>query len=163
MNDLTEFIGAALNAGNAAIVVATELHRDSLLPRLQAYGVDIGAAIELGRYVSLDAAETLSTFMHDGMPNPVRFLNSFDNLIATATEATNGDRVRVAVFGECVHLLWEQGNVEAAIQVERLGNQHAKAHDVDILCGYFTGSVRGGMDSHCFQRICAEHSAVYSR
>ena len=97
------------------------------------------------------------------MPNPVRFLNSFDNLIATATEATNGDRVRVAVFGECVHLLWEQGNVEAAIQVERLGNQLAKTNDVDILCGYFTGSVGGGMDSHCFQRICAEHSAVYSR
>ena len=59
----TQFIGAALKAGNAAIVVATESHRDSLLPRLQAYGLDIGAAIEQGRYISLDAADTLSTFM----------------------------------------------------------------------------------------------------
>ena len=41
LDDLTQFIGAALKAGNAAIVVATKLHRDSLLPRLQAYELDI--------------------------------------------------------------------------------------------------------------------------
>ena len=74
LDGLTQFIGAALKAGNAAIVVATESHRDSLLPRLQAHGLDIGAAIEQGRYISLDAADTLSTFMVNGMPDPVRFL-----------------------------------------------------------------------------------------
>ena len=61
LDGFTQFIGAALRAGNAVIVVATELHRGSLLPRLQAHGVDIGAAIEQGRYISLDAAETLSS------------------------------------------------------------------------------------------------------
>ena len=77
LDDLTQFIGAALKAGNAAIVVATESHRNSLLPRLQAYGLDIAAAIEQGRYISLDAADTLSTFMVNGMPDPVRFLKAF--------------------------------------------------------------------------------------
>ena len=48
LDDLTQFIGAALKAGNAPIVVATKSHRDSLLPRLQAYGLDIGTAIEQG-------------------------------------------------------------------------------------------------------------------
>ncbi len=48
LDDLTEFIGAALVVGNAAIVVATESHRDSLLQRLQARGLDIDAAIEQG-------------------------------------------------------------------------------------------------------------------
>ena len=28
---------------------------DSLLPRLQAYGLDVGAVIEQGRYIALDA------------------------------------------------------------------------------------------------------------
>ena len=66
-DDLTRFIQPALRAGNAAIVVATESHRDSLLLRLQApHGLDIGAAIEQGRYIALDAAETLSTFMPSG-------------------------------------------------------------------------------------------------
>src|SRR6185369_12095930 len=39
LDDLTRFIGAALEAGNSAVVVATESHRDSLLPRLEAHGV----------------------------------------------------------------------------------------------------------------------------
>jgi len=54
--DLTQFIAAALHAGNAAIVVATESHRESLLLRFQAHGLDIGTAIEKGRYIPLDAA-----------------------------------------------------------------------------------------------------------
>ena len=78
-------------------------------------------------------------------------------------EAAKGEQARVAVFGECVHLLWAQGNAEAAIQIERLGKQLVKTYEVDILCGYSLASVQGGMDSHIFQRICAEHSAVYSR
>jgi DNA-binding NarL/FixJ family response regulator len=163
LDDLTQFIGAALKAGNSAIVVATKSRRDSLLPRLQAYGLDIGAAIEQGRYIALDAADALPTFMSRGMPDPVRFLKVLGNLIATAAEASKGEPARVAIFGEMCHLLWAQGNAEAAIQVEKLGNQLVKTYDVDILCGYSLSSVQGGMDSHIFQRICAEHSAVYSR
>jgi CheY-like chemotaxis protein len=157
-DDLTQFIGAALKAGNAAIVVATESHRDNLLPRLQAHGLDIGAAIEQGRYVALDAADALPTFMLSGMPDPVRFLKVLGKLILTAAKAVKGKQGRDAIFGEMCHFLWAQGNAEAAIQVEKLGNELATTYDVDILCGYSLGSVQGGMDNHILQRICAEHS-----
>jgi DNA-binding NarL/FixJ family response regulator len=163
LDDLTQVIGAVLRAGNAAIVVATEPHRDSLLLRLQVHGLDIAAAIEQGRYISLDAADALSTFMVNGMPDPVRFLKVLGNLVATAAEAAKGEQPRVAIFGEMCHLLWAQGNAEAAIQVEKLGNQLVKTYDVDILCGYSLGSHKGGMNRHIFERICSEHSAVYSR
>ncbi len=163
LDDLTRFIGAALEAGNAAVVVATKSHRDSLLLRLQAHGLDMGAAIEEGRYIALDAADALPTFMLRDAPDPVRFLKVLGDLISTAAKAVKGKQARVAIFGEMCHLLWAQGNAEAAIQVERLGNQLAKRYAVDILCGYDVGKVQGGMDSHIFQRICAEHSAVHSR
>ena len=70
----TRFIEAALEAGNAVIVIATESHRKSLLQRLQEHGVDVAAAIEQGRYVSLDVADTLSTFMVNDLPDPARCL-----------------------------------------------------------------------------------------
>ena len=160
LDDLTEFVGTALEGGSATIVIATESHQSSLLLAMQARGLDMGAAIEQGRYVTLDAIEALSTFMLNGMPDSSLFLKILGSLIATAT--ANGQQGRVAIFGECVHLLWAQGNAEAAIQVEKLGNQLAQKYSVDILCAYSLDSVEGGMDSHIFREICAEHSAVCS-
>ena len=163
LDDLTRFIGTALRAGNAVIVVATESHRDSLLPRLQAHGLDIAAAIEQGRYIPMDAAETLSTFMVDGLPDPARFVKVAGDLIAEAAKAVKGKHARVAVCGECAPLLWAQGQAEAAIRLEHLWDDIAKSDGVTILCGYPLGSFQGAVGSSIFDKICAEHSAVYSR
>jgi len=78
-------------------------------------------------------------------------------------KAAKGDEARVAVFGECVQLLWAEGNAEAAIRLERLTDRIAMEYDVDILCGYCMATVQGRMDGHVMKRICEEHSAVYSR
>jgi DNA-binding NarL/FixJ family response regulator len=163
LEEVTHFVGKALEAGNAAIVAVTESHRNSLLPRVRAYGVDIGSAVELGRYIALDAAEALSTFMVNDVPDPVRFMNRFGDLILSAAKAVKEENRRVAIVGECVHLLWEQGNVEAVIQLEQLANLLVNDYDVDILCGYSLDRFRGTMDGLVYQRICAEHSAVHSR
>ena len=77
LENVTQFIGAALDAGNAAIVVATESHRDSLLSRLEVRGLDIGAAIKQGRLTALDAADVLSAFLLNGMPDPALFMKTF--------------------------------------------------------------------------------------
>jgi len=153
------FVETSLSRGSAVIVIATEAHRISLLSRLQSKGLDTATALEQGRYIALNAADGLSAYMVSGMPHPLRFLKLFGDLVARGTKAAKEERV--AIFGECVHLLWAQGNAEAAIQVERLGNQLAKVYDVGILCGYSPKAVQGRMDADIFKRICAEHSAVY--
>jgi MEDS: MEthanogen/methylotroph, DcmR Sensory domain len=162
LEHLTQFVGAALKRGDAAILATTEPHRESLLPRLQAFGVDIGVAIEQGRYVTIDVDDALATFMRNGTLDPLRYMKVFGQAILTAERATKAKHRRVAIFGECVHHLCAQGNAEAAIQVEKLCNQLIKAHDVDILCGYFPLRIAGGMDSLISQRICEQHSAVHS-
>jgi DNA-binding NarL/FixJ family response regulator len=163
LDGFTQFIEAALNAGAAVIVVVTELHRDSLLLRLHAHGLDIGAAIDQGRYIPLDASESVSTFMVNDLPDPAKFLKITGDLIAEAAKAVKVEPTRVALCGECAPLLWAQGKAEAAIQLEHLWDEIAKSHGLDVLCAYPLGSFEGGMDSHIFQRICSEHSAVHSR
>jgi len=66
----TRFIAAALKAGNAAIVLATKSHRESLLQKLKADGVDTDAALQQGTYVPLDAADELSKVMGGGFAGP---------------------------------------------------------------------------------------------
>jgi KaiC/GvpD/RAD55 family RecA-like ATPase len=163
LEEVIRFIGTALKAENAAIVVATESHRDTLLLQLQTYGLDVGKAIDQGRYIALDAADALSALMLGGMPDPVQFMGTLGHLIKKATAAAKEKHARVSIFGECVQLLWAQGNPEAAIRFEKLGNQLANMYPLDILCGYSLGRAQREMDSHTLQRIRAEHSAVHFR
>ena len=160
IDHLSRFIAAALNAGNGAIVVATREHQQNLVRSLEAGGIDVAAALRQGRYIALDAADTLASCMVDGIFDSVQFLQSFENLILKISSAVQGKRPRVAFFGECVDLLWKQGDAKAAIQAEKIGNQLSRRHIVDILCAYSRG-VQGAMEEDVLQRICAEHSAVY--
>jgi hypothetical protein len=125
--------------------------------------VDVDRAIQQGTYIPLDAADTLSTIMVNGLPDPVRFFEGFSRVIETASKAATAEQPRVVVFGEAVALLRAEGKTDAAILFEQLGNNLAKTHKVDILCVYPLSSFRGGEDERVFQSICAEHSAVYSQ
>jgi DNA-binding NarL/FixJ family response regulator len=162
LDSFTRFIAAALNAGNAAIVLVTKSHQDSLLLRLKAEGVDTDGALQQGTYVPLDVADALSKVMVDGLPDPVRYLGGIGGLIEAAAKAAISEQPRVVVCGEGVALLHAEGEADAAIRIERGCNDLAKTYEVDILCAYPLSSFHGEEDEHDFQSICAEHSAVYS-
>jgi DNA-binding NarL/FixJ family response regulator len=101
LDSCTRFVTAALGAGDVAAVVATESHRDSLFKRLKAEGLDVDAEIKHGRYISLDVAKTLSTFMVNDMPDWERFFEVVGGLVSGAAKAGKGEHSRVAMCGEC--------------------------------------------------------------
>jgi hypothetical protein len=157
------FIGAALRAGDAVVVAATESHRSGLSQRLAANGLDVDGAVEQGRYIPLDAEDTLSTFMVNGLPDPARFWKAANALILAARKAATGKQPHVVACGECAPLLWQEGNADAAIRLEALWDEAARAYDFDILCGYPGASFHHELGDQTLQRILAEHSAVYAR
>ena len=163
LDSCARFITAALGAGDVAAVVATESHRDSLFERLKAEGLDLDAEIKHGRYISLDVAKTLSTFMVNDMPDWERFFEVVGGLVSGAAKAGKAEHSRVAMWGECGPLLWAEGKVDAAIRLEQLVNQLATIYEFDLLCAYALNSFHGKEDEHVFQNICSEHSAVYSQ
>jgi DNA-binding NarL/FixJ family response regulator len=162
LDRVTRFIALALKAGDAAIVIATKSHRDILLQRLKAEGVDTDGALHQGTYISLDAADTLSTIMVNDLPDPVRFFERIGGFIEAATRAAKSEQPQVVVFGEAVDLLQAEGKADAAIRLEQLWNEVAKTFKADILCGYALSSFHNGEHEHVLQSIFAEHSAVYS-
>ena len=162
VESVSHFVGAALKFGNAAIVLATSSHREKLLEELKAQGVDADALIQEGAYIPLEAGDALSTFMVDDRPAADRFLEIFQKLIESASKAAKANHPRVAIFGECVALLWAEGKKEAAIQLEHLGDDLARTRKVDILCAYPL-SLHIQEDKHSFETVCAEHSDVHSK
>jgi hypothetical protein len=163
LDGFTLFAATALNKGHAAIVLATEPHREAILAGLCASGIDVRGAIEQGRYVALDPSETLSAFMVDGLPDPILFRKAAVDLIVKTAESVDGDTSRVDACGECAPILWQKGNAEAAIHLERFWDEIGKLYGMQIFCGYLLASFQGGIGSFVFERICKEHSAVLSR
>jgi signal transduction histidine kinase len=160
LDELSRFIGTALGAGESALVIATKEHRDGLARRLKMWGLDTTWAIAQGRYVALDAAETLANFTVGGWPDAARFAELVGGLIETVRAASGSEARRVAAFGEMVALLWMEGKAEAAIRLEELWNELARTYAFSLRCAYPMSSFCRKEHGDLLLKICAEHSAV---
>ena len=159
LDELSRFIGAELVAGDAAVVIATKAHREGLAQRLQSRGFDIARAIEEGRYIALDAAETLAKLLRNGWPDADLFNDVVGSVLEQAAAFT-GRAPRIAAFGEMVALLWAKGNAEAAVRLEQLWNNLARTHPLSLRCAYPMSDFNREDHSDLFLKICAEHSHV---
>ncbi|HTA23283.1 MAG TPA: MEDS domain-containing protein [Terriglobales bacterium] len=160
LDELSRFIGTALGAGDAAIVIATKAHRDGLAQRLQARGLDAARAAKEGRYVAIDAAETLAKFMRDGWPDAALFTEVVGSELTQAALAAEGMDSRISAFGEMVALLWAEGNAEAAVRLEELWNELARNYSLSLRCAYPMSGFDREYHSDSFLKICEEHSHV---
>jgi signal transduction histidine kinase len=157
---LSRFIGTGLGAGDSAIVIATKAHRDGLDDLLKARGMDTASAIQEGRYIALDAVETLAKFMRDGQPDETVFSEMMGAIVHCAKAAGEGPESRVVAFGEMVDLLRAGGNTGAALRLEQLWNDLARRHTFNLRCGYSMASFDKEEHLESFLKICAEHTAV---
>ena len=157
LDSLSAFIGTGLVTGDACIVIATKTHLEGLEERLEAKGLNIAAARSQGEYVSLDAVDTLSQLMVDGLPEPELFAEVVGSVIAQAVKS--GRYVRI--FGELVALLWMEGNRSAAVCMEELWDDlHRKTHAFSLFCAYTMHSFDGEAYGQQFAEICKLHSRV---
>jgi signal transduction histidine kinase len=157
LNSLSGFIGTGLGAGEGCVVVAGKAHRDKLDERLQASGLDLTGARAKGQYVSLDAAETLATFMVDGRPEPMRFKRIIGDIVEQAARAGGG---RVRVFGDMVAHLCSDGQHAAAVTLEELWNDLQRSHPFSLFCAYPLKNFDGHALTTSLADVCATHSAV---
>lgn len=149
---VAEYVGAGLSAGEPVIVVATAAHRAAIEATLSHDGVNVSRARATGRFVALDAAETLDSFMVHGLPE----VNRFARVAGAMLDAAPGLRA----FGEMVALLWHQGNVSGAMALETLWNDLAEDRQFSLLCSY-PAAVLHSAELRDVNRMSHLHSAVH--
>jgi len=156
---VTAFIGEALLAGEAAVIIASDEHRAQFIRGLAALNVDVEEARVAGKLTVLDAVGTLAQFMVDGAPNPELFRLVVGSVVASAC-SRGPRRMPVRAFGEMVDILWRDGKPEAAIALEELWNELAKDYRFDLLCGYGIGAFAEGSASAALPAVCDRHTHV---
>ncbi len=156
VHSVRDFLAPGLATGGAAIVVATDSHRLSFDRALMEAGIELHEAHRCGRFITLDASETLTKFMVDGMPDAARFRAAMGKLVSRAA----GSERDVRIYGEMVAVLWDDGNVAAAIALEDLWNDLASRYPFSLFCAYPTRAFDTDTSTEAFRRICGQHSRV---
>jgi hypothetical protein len=132
-----EYVREGFRAGDAAIIICTPEHLQSIDACLSARGFDVDALREKGRYVGLDAARTLDLFIVNGRPDRQRF----SDVVGGQLLRTHATYPRVRAFGEMVALLWGKGNSRAALELEDIWNELLGHHPFSLLCAYSLDSL----------------------
>ena len=150
------FLVPALRDGDAAIIVATPAHRHAFEKALEEAGLDVDAIAREGRYAAFDARDVLARFMVGGTPDPSRFAETIG---AVMNRVGEGGR-QIRVYGEMVALLWDDGNVAAALELEDLWNDLAATRAFVLLCAYPMSAFDDPASAQAFKRICTQHTSV---
>ena len=151
---VTGYLLGALASTGVAIVIATPEHRLEFETRLGQAGVDLAAARDDGSYLALDAAQTLSELMAADQLDGA----AFDRVIGTVIAAAGAGGRPVRAFGEMVALLWDDGLVNDAVQLEAMWEELGGKHPFFLFCGYRTDAVT--RDMVAFAEVCRLHEEV---
>lgn len=149
---VTDFVELLLQEGVPVVTISRPSHRHAVADSLAARGVDAVRAQRAGALVALDADEVMRRFMVDRHPDP----HLFADVVASLVPSGGGP---VGAFGEMVALLWERGEVVAAIELESLWNTAIEEHPIRLLCAY-PGELLAGADLGDVARMCGLHDHV---
>ena len=150
------FAAGALANGEGLILVPTQAHWKAFRPRLEAEGVDVGAAQTNGQLTIVDADHLLPRFMRGKMPEAPVFLGLAANTIEKARDGGRFPKVRW--WGEMVNVLWERGDAAASMRLEDLFDQLAHAHDICIFCSFQMDNFNGHVHAQMLPRLAENHS-----
>jgi anti-sigma regulatory factor (Ser/Thr protein kinase) len=153
------YLRTSLEDGAVAIVIATGAHREAFHAELEAAGIDTAAHHEDGTLIVLDAAATLAAFTHEGQVDRDGFRRTVGAVLRRAAET----RKAVRAYGEMVALLWEAGDVLAAIELEEAWNELAGELPFALVCAYPSASVEGHEHADALEQVCHLHSSVLRR
>ena len=151
---VTEYIGAGLRCGEAAILIVTPAHRTLFIKAFAAAGLDSGRAISDGQLRFLDASATLQGFMRQGLPDWHRFRAAVGGALAGLRCEYPG----VRAYGEMVDVLWRDGRRDAAIRLEEYWNDLAQIQTFSLLCAYYMDNLDPAAYNGPLECVCKAHS-----
>ena len=152
---VAEFLGEGFVTGQPGLVIGTPEHRAGIVEELRARHFDVDGLLTAGDLLLLDARETMSAFMVDGMPDAALFKERATEAIEKVCRGRTDCTIRA--YGEMVDLLWKDGHSVAAVRLEMLWNKLAMTHDFSLLCGYAMGNF---YKDASINEICQQHTHV---
>ncbi len=134
VGNVSRFLYDGWKLGDGLLVIATARHREAILERLRAEGMDPTEAERQGQLVLLSAEAVLAEVLVEGSPSPLLFEETIGQALRSLQGRAGATDLRA--FGELVGLAWSAGLYSAAVQLEELWHRLLSADSFKLLCAY---------------------------
>ena len=151
---VAEYIGTALQRGEAAIVIARPEHLSAFEHHLALRGCNVDTMRQSGQLCSLDAQATLDQLMLGGEPQWTPFHQVVGGLIAR----TRLQFPAVRAYGEMVDILWQAGRRDAAIRLEEFWNELGRRQTFSLFCAYYMDNLDAASYGGPLECVCKVHT-----
>jgi DcmR-like sensory protein len=153
---VASFLAPAFPADQAVIAIGTAHHLESIEREIRGAGHDLDGARLGGRYLALDAHETLKALM----TRPVPTRDAFERVVGQHVARLAGTHGGVRAFGELVNLLWRDGKRQAALRLEELWNEALGYHPLALICGYSARPFRDSAEAAGLAGLITTHTST---
>ncbi len=141
------------SSGGAVVLIACRRNRERIEELLQREASCLRDALATGRYVCLDADETIAEITVDGVPSELRFRQRVGTAIARA--GLRG--THLAVFAEMVGMLCERGLLRAAEKLEDQWNRLAEQFNFSLTCACPSWAMDDVVNRRQMQSLFSRH------
>jgi hypothetical protein len=143
------YVVPGITRGDGIILIAQQKNLKNFQNLLENRAIDVTMARAFGQILLIDAHETLSQFMKDGLPQAQPFYDTISPIL----EKMQQRFPVIRAYGEMVDILLDQKNFAAVIKLEQLWNELSKKYNFSLLCGY-----ANQVDESVIREICRNHT-----
>ena len=164
LDDISQLVAATLLGSDEPVVLVTDAAtRTGVAQRLEAQHIDLARLAKRGQYVAQDSALALSHVMHAGRPDKERVAEMIHGLDLLRLTVANRPRGRLTIVGDMSACLCANGDVQAALALERIWDDLTRALPFFTVCSYPIDCLENSESPHLLSNVCAAHNAVTSR
>lgn len=156
VDSVAEYFVHCLKSNGTGIAVATTIHLEEIGKKIIGFGVDLESARKEGRFIELEAEETLAMLLVDGVVDHELFFQVIGSVVERSAE--QGREIRI--FGELVNVLCTRENYRAAANLEKLWDLLRLKHRFSLFCAYAMAGFRDASTHSPMAGICSGHSRV---
>ena len=160
LDAVSRFVRASLRSGESVVVVGTEATRLAVAHHIQSSGIDLRAMEQRRQYVASDAIQSLTDVMCGDRPDGARLAEIVVGLERLRLESANGPQSRLIVFGEMAVPLCRTGNLEGALEIERMWSRLTAQLPIFTICSYPITCFQNARPEEQLSRFYAEHHAI---
>jgi hypothetical protein len=134
IENISRYAWEGLKSGEGVLLIAAQHRTDAVAQRLEELGIDTDRAGHEGQLSLIDVRQALAGFMLDGQPDWERFQNTIGVTVRESKARIQNGVIRA--YGEMVGVLWEAGQVAAAIRLEHYWNELRHSAPFKLFCAY---------------------------